>query len=72
MIPRSGCDPRINVVRIGAHLLQMLTSGPCRVSELLQRCSTEFNVSVDHVILSLDWLYTISAIECSDDEISIK
>ena len=72
MIPDAGCDPQINVVRIGAHLLKILTEGPHRISLILERCSFEFDISVDHVILSLDWLYMISAIGCSGDQIFVK
>lgn len=72
MIPSSGCDPRINVVRLGADLLQILRPGPKTIAALLQCGSEKLDVSVDHVILSLDWLYTISAIECDNDEIFLK
>lgn len=72
MIPNSGCDPRVNVVRLGAELLQFLHSGPQTIAELLKRSSEKLGVSVDHVILTLDWLYAISAIECVNDEIFIK
>jgi hypothetical protein len=72
MIPSAGCDPRINVVRIGAHLLNMLNSGPADLRNLLEQCSADFGVSVDHVILSLDWLYMIAAIEVNAGEITRK
>jgi hypothetical protein len=69
MIPNSGCDPRINVVRIGAYLLKSLFAGPREIDELLQQSAAEFGVSIDHVILSLDWLFAISAIKCSANQI---
>lgn len=72
MIPNSGCNPHINIVEIGAHLLKILKHAPCEILKLLENCSTELSVSIDHVILSLDWLYTISAIERIEGEIYIN
>lgn len=72
MIPNSGCNPHINIIEIGAHLLKTLKQAPCEILKLLENCSTDLAVSIDHVILSLDWLYTISAIERIEDEIYIN
>ncbi|WP_375540394.1 ABC-three component system middle component 6 [Rugamonas apoptosis] len=69
MIPNTGCDPQINVVRIGAHLLKSLFKEARDVDELLMNSSAELGVSVDHIILSLDWLFAISAIKYSDNRI---
>lgn len=72
MLPSPGCDPKINVVRIGAFLLESLLDGPSDISDLLRRCSTALQVSIDHVILSLDWLFMISAIQIKNEEVHIN
>jgi hypothetical protein len=71
MLPSAGCDPRINIIRIGAFLLEILREGPSDISDLLRECSNAFQVSIDHVILSLDWLFIISAIKISNEEVRI-
>jgi hypothetical protein len=71
MLPNPGGDPRINIIRIGAFLLEILREGPADVSDLLRRCSDAFQVSIDHVILSLDWLFIISAIQISNEKVRI-
>lgn len=72
MIPDAGCDPRINVVRIGGYLLYKLKAGPIDLRSLIEDCSTSYGVSTDHVILSLDWLYMIAAIELNAGEIKLN
>lgn len=72
MIPVIGCDPRINVVRIGAYILYKLKTGPIDLRQLIENCSSYYNISIDHVILTLDWLYTISAIDINTNEIKIN
>jgi hypothetical protein len=72
MIPNSGCDPNINIIKIGAYLLSILKRNPCNTIKLIDNCANDLAISVDHVILSLDWLYTISAININEDEILIN
>lgn len=72
MIPNPGCDPNINIIKIGAYLLSNLKSSPCDVTQLLKNSSDDLSVSIDHIILSLDWLYVISAIKINKNEISIN
>jgi hypothetical protein len=72
MIPSSGCDPEINVVSIGAKILEKLLDGCLTLEEIMSCCSTELNVSIDHIILSLDWLFSIKAINYDGSEVFIN
>ena len=58
MIPRSGCDPEINVVSIGAKILEKIVKGSTSLDE--------------HIILSLDWLFSIKAIDFNGEEVIIN
>jgi len=72
MIPRSGCDPEINVVSIGARILEKIVKGSTSLDEIMIDCSSELKVSVDHIILSLDWLFSIKAIDFNGEEVIIN
>jgi hypothetical protein len=72
MIPSSGCDPEINVVSIGAKILKKLVEENSSLDVILSDCSSELKVSIDHVILSLDWLYSIKAIDFNGTEVLIN
>lgn len=63
MIPSSGCDPEVNVVNIGAKILKKIAEENSSLDCVLSECSSDLGVSIDHVILSLDWLFSIKAIE---------
>lgn len=62
MIPHLGCDPKINILTIGGFVIGKLKNGALDSLTLLEECSKDLSVSVDHIILSLDWLYSINAI----------
>lgn len=62
MIPILGCDPQINVLFIGAEIIKILLKKPYTIEEVISEITKMFDISIDHVILSLDWLYTINAI----------
>ena len=72
MIPRSGCDPEINVVSIGAKILEKLIDNGLTLDEVMSCCSSELNVSIDHIILSLDWLFAINAINYDGAEVFLN
>jgi len=72
MIPSSGCDPEINVVSIGAKILRKLVEENSSLDVILSDFSSELKVSIDHVILSLDWLYSIKAIDFNGKEVIIN
>lgn len=72
MIPRSGCDPEINVVSIGAKILKKVAEENPSLDAILTDCSSELKVSIDHIILSLDWLFSIKAIGFNGVEVFIN
>jgi len=72
MLPDPGCDPRINVIRMGAHILYTIRSSPVEISKIMHETSSYFNVSLDHAILALDWLFIISAVDLIDDKVKIN
>lgn len=72
MIPRNGCDPEINVVSIGAKILKKVAEENPSLGAILNDCSSELKVSIDHIILSLDWLFLIKAIGISGTEVFIN
>lgn len=72
MIPRSGCDPEINVVSIGAKILKKVAEENPSLDAILTDCSSELKVSIDHIILSLDWLFSIKAIRFNGVEVFIN
>lgn len=67
MIPSVGCDPDLNVISIGASILNRLKGGAIGLDELLNKLPARLGVSVDHVILTVDWLYTIRAVNYNDN-----
>lgn len=69
MIPVPGCDPRVNVVSLGAEILLRLRDGPIAVGDIFSECSRNLGVSIDHVILSMDWLHMIFAIRFDGDKV---
>lgn len=72
MIPRSGCDPEINVVSIGAKILKKVAEENQPLDVIFTECSSELKVSIDHIILSLDWLFSIKAIGFNGVEVFIN
>ncbi len=63
MIPRRGCDPEINIVSMGAKILEILERNSLTLEKILIEGSSELAVSTDHIILTLDWLFSIKAID---------
>ncbi len=72
MILNSGCDPKVNVVFIGSEILKLLLHESLDLKHLINKTTSSLNISVDHVILSLDWLYMIKAINKHNDKIVIN
>jgi hypothetical protein len=62
MILNSGCDPKINVVFIGAEILKILIEKPTDLDVLIPKIAKLIDVSFDHVLLAIDWLFVINAI----------
>lgn len=72
MLPINGCDPKLNVYFIGGIILKEINHRECNLSELIQITSSELDVSIDHIILSLDWLFMISAINVNGNMVTIN
>jgi hypothetical protein len=72
MIPSLGTDPKINILTIGAEILKILIGNSSSVENILGSAPKQLGVSIDHVILSLDWLFSINAIFLDDEEIYIN
>lgn len=75
MLPIKGSTPDLNVLYIGAYLLKLINGQEIKripVKQLFQISVNELSISTDHIILSLDWLYAISAIDYNNGEIYIN
>jgi len=72
MIPNMGCDPEINVVTLGAKVLEKLKDKKQNIEKIISEYPSEFEISIDHIILSLDWLYAIKAINFNGREVFIN
>ncbi|MGL4674691.1 MAG: ABC-three component system middle component 6 [Wohlfahrtiimonas sp.] len=75
MIPIKGSHPELNVLYLGGYILKKLYE--CKTKRMailyLMRTGTkELSISVDHLILALDWLYIISAINFDGKEVFIN
>lgn len=58
MIPKIDVDPNLNIIVIGAYILQKLKIVKCiNLDYLIETVSIELSLSIDHIVLSLDWLY---------------
>ncbi|EHU1483712.1 ABC-three component system middle component 6 [Acinetobacter baumannii] len=63
MIPKSGADPNINIIVIGGFLLnEIQNKKSINIDKLIYLAIEELDLSIDHIILSLDWLFIIKAI----------
>lgn len=73
MIPKVGTHPEINIITIGAKILVYLShrNQGCIMDEIFEYFQKNSNLSLDHIILSLDWLFIIRAISIKDDQVFI-
>jgi len=70
MLPSSGCHPEINVLFIGGFILNTLKEHKSiDITVLFEKGNDVLEVSTDHMVLALDWLYVISAIDYKNNEI---
>lgn len=75
MLPTKGCNPELNVLYIGGFILKKLherKSKRMSISLLMQVGTKELSITVDYIILALDWLYIISAISYNNKEVFIN
>lgn len=73
MIPEVGTNPEINILTIGAKILIYLSQKNqcCTIDSLFEYFQKNSNLSLDHIILSLDWLYMIKAINIRENQVFI-
>lgn len=75
MIPIKGCHPELNVFYLGGYVLKKLhdqKNKRLNILKLMHIGTVELSISVDHLILALDWLYVISAIDSDGTEVFIN
>lgn len=75
MLPIKGSHPKMNVLYIGGFILEKLHERKKKrmtITQLIKIASKELSVSIDHIILTLDWLYIISAIGYNEKGIFIN
>ncbi|HIF9085674.1 TPA: ABC-three component system middle component 6 [Photobacterium damselae] len=75
MLPTKGSHPEMNVFYIGGFILKKLHERKRKrmtITQLMKIGTKELSVSVDHIILALDWLYIISAIGYDSQEVFIN
>ena len=73
MIPKLGTNPELNILTIGAKILVYLNQENqyCNIDDIFEYFQKNSSLSLDHIILSLDWLYTIKAININENWIFI-
>ncbi|WP_104490228.1 ABC-three component system middle component 6 [Acinetobacter indicus] len=75
MLPTKGCHPELNVLYIGGFILKKLYERKNKrmsISQLMKVGTKELSITVDYIILALDWLYIISAIGYNSKEVFIN
>lgn len=75
MLPVNGSNPKINILYIGAYILKKLnnqTNKSMKIVDVFKILTRELLISIDHIILALDWLYMISAIDGNKKEVYIN
>ena len=75
MLPTKGSHPEMNVLFIGGFILKKINERKRKrmaVTQIMKIGTKELSVSVDHIILTLDWLYIISAISYDSQEVIIN
>ena len=68
MILYKKCDPHNNVLYLGYVILKYLKNGKS-INAIITYVKEKTGVSENHVILSLDFLYSIAAIELKNSKI---
>jgi hypothetical protein len=75
MLPIKGSHPEMNVLYIGGFILKKLHERKKKcmtLTQLMNVGTKELSISVDYIILALDWLYIISAIGYNSKEVFIN
>jgi len=73
MIPIDGCDPINNIIFIGGYILKSLkNTKSINIDDAIVSFSDDLNVSKDHIILSMDWLFITNAITKKNNKVYIN
>lgn len=72
MIPSSRCDNNLNVIILGHKILSLIKFDSLSFNDIFNILPKSFGVSDDHIILTLDWLYTINAIEVRNNKVYLN
>jgi hypothetical protein len=72
MIPELGCSPQINILTIGASIIGALKESPLELDDLLLNFPKELNVSMDHIILTMDWLFSLGILSIEDRRVTLN
>lgn len=75
MLPIKGCDPETNILYIGAYIIKKINDRKSKrivIKQLFKVATKELSVSVDHIILALDWLYIMMAVKYNGVEVYIN
>jgi hypothetical protein len=72
MIPKVDIDPNINIIVIGAYILKKIKfANSISLNNLIEESSYELSLSIDHIILAIDWLYIINSISINASTMEI-
>lgn len=75
MLPTRGSSPKENVLVIGAYIIKLLIDckgNSSSLEKIIKKTCKNLSVSTDHVILSLDWLYIINAVNHNDEGVHLN
>lgn len=72
MIPELGCSPQINILTIGASIIGRLKECPLEIDDLLLKIPKELNISMDHIILTADWLFSLEILSVEGGKVTLN
>ena len=73
MLPIKGTSPENNMLFIGGFIIKELKKRKVlSIKEIFTIGTRELSVSVDHIILALDWLYVSLIIKYNDKDVFLN
>jgi hypothetical protein len=72
MIPELGCSPKLNILTIGANVIDALKEGPLEIDDLLINLPKVLDVSMDHIILTMDWLFSMGILSVEGCKVALN
>ncbi|MEQ6924274.1 ABC-three component system middle component 6 [Pseudomonas mosselii] len=61
----------MSVVFLGAEIIKAIGSEGLEISEILEGMSKALEVSYDHMVLALEWIFIIDAVFVDDGRVKI-